>query len=99
MIIQEIIGHHREERQAEFFDQYEDITHYLLVPLIDETIVSYQENADLIQKLVRQVIDYITSYSGSELNTRKILFFNGADIQVIFPICQLESLIIAFCYL
>ena len=80
MIIQEIIGHHREEKQAEFFDQYEDITHYLLVPLIDETIVSYQENADLIQKLVRQVIDYITSYSGSELDTRKILFFNGADI-------------------
>ncbi len=80
MIIQEIIGHHREEKQAEFFDQYEDITHYLLVPLVEETIISYQENADLIQKLVRQVIDYITSYSGSELNTRKILFFNGADI-------------------
>lgn len=80
MIIQDIIGHGREEKQAEFFDRYDDITHYLLVPLVEETIISYQENADLIQKLVRQVIDYITSYSGSELNTRKILFFNGADI-------------------
>ena len=27
MIIQEIIGHHREERQADFFDKYEDKTH------------------------------------------------------------------------
>ena len=80
MIIQDIIGHGREEKQAEFFDRYDDITHYLLVPLVEETIISYQENADLIQKLVRQVIDYITSYSGSEENTRKILFFNGADI-------------------
>ena len=80
MIIQDIIGHGREEKQAEFFDRYDDITHYLLVPLVEETIISYQENADLIQKLVRQVIDYIKSYSGSEENTRKILFFNGADI-------------------
>lgn len=80
MIIQELIGNNRETMQAEFFDQYDDITHYLLEPLVDETIISYQENADLIQKLVRQVIDYINSYSGSELNTRKILFFNGQDI-------------------
>lgn len=80
MIIQEIIGHGRDEMQAEFFDRYEDITLYLLEPLVDETIISYQENADLIQKLVRQVIDYINSYSGSELNTRKILFWNGVDI-------------------
>ena len=80
MIIQEIIGHGRDEMQAEFFDRYDDITHYLLEPLVDETVISYQENADLIQKLVRQVIDYINSYSGSELNTRKILFFNGQDI-------------------
>ena len=80
MIIQDIIGHGREEKQAEFFDRYDDITHYLLVPLVEETIISYQENADLIQKLVRQVIEYIKSYSGSEENTRKILFFNGADI-------------------
>lgn len=80
MIIQELVGNNRETMQAEFFDRYDDITHYLLVPLVDETIISYQENADLIQKLVRQVIDYINSYSGSELNTRKILFSNGQDI-------------------
>ena len=80
MIIQDIIGNQRKEVRAEFFDRYEDITHYLLVPLVEETIISYQENADLIQKLVRQVIDYINSYSGSEENTRKILFFDGADI-------------------
>lgn len=80
MIIQELVGNNRETMQAEFFDRYDDITHYLLEPLVDETIISYQENADLIQKLVRQVIDYINSYSGSELNTRKILFSNGQDI-------------------
>lgn len=80
MIIQELIGNSRKTMQAEFFNRYEDITQYLLVPLLDETIISYQENADLIQKLVRQVIDYINSYSGSELNTRKILFFNGQEI-------------------
>lgn len=80
MIIQELVGNNRETMQAEFFDRYDDITHYLLEPLVDETVISYQENADLIQKLVRQVIDYINSYSGSELNTRKILFFNGQDI-------------------
>jgi type III restriction enzyme len=80
LIIQDLLDHHREERQAEFFDSYEDITHYLLVPLVEETIISYQENADLIQKLVRQVINHITSYSGGELNTRKILFFNGSNI-------------------
>lgn len=80
MVIQEIISNDRNEMQAEFVDRYEDITHYLLVPLVEETIISYQENADLIQKLVRQVIDHITSYSGSELNTRKILFWNGYDI-------------------
>ena len=80
MIIQELMGTHREEKQAEFFDRYEDITHYLLVPLLDETMISYQENADLIQKLVRQVIDHINSYSGSEENTRKILFWHGYDI-------------------
>ncbi|MBQ9034610.1 MAG: DEAD/DEAH box helicase family protein [Alphaproteobacteria bacterium] len=80
MIIQDIIGNQRKEVRAEFFDRYEDITHYLLVPLVEETIISYQENADLIQKLVRQVIKYINSYSGSEENTRKILFFDGADI-------------------
>ncbi|MBQ7285741.1 MAG: DEAD/DEAH box helicase family protein [Alphaproteobacteria bacterium] len=80
MIIQEIIGHHREERQADFFDKYEDITHYLLVPLVEEQIISYQDNADLIHKLVTQTIEHINSYSGSDENTRKILFFNDKDI-------------------
>ena len=80
MIIQEIIGHNREERQADFFDKYEDITHYLLVPLVEEQIISYQDNADLIHKLVTQTINHINSYSGSDENTRKILFFNDKDI-------------------
>ncbi len=80
MIIQEIIGHNREERHADFFDKYEDITHYLLVPLLEEQIISYQDNADLIHKLVTQTINHINSYSGSEENTRKILFFNDKDI-------------------
>lgn len=80
MIIQEIIGHNREERQADFFDKYEDITHYLLVPLVEEQIISYQDNADLIHKLVTQTIAHINTYSGSDENTRKILFFNDKDI-------------------
>ena len=80
MIIQEIIGHNREERQADFFDKYEDITHYLLVPLVEEQIISYQDNADLIHKLVTQTIAHINTYSGSDENIRKILFFNDKDI-------------------
>lgn len=80
MIIQEIIGYNREERQADFFDKYEDITHYLLVPLVEEQIISYQDNADLIHKLVTQTIAHINTYSGSNENTRKILFFNDKDI-------------------
>ena len=80
LIIQNLLDHRREEVKAEFFDKYEDITHYLLVPLLDEQIIAYQDNADLIQKLVRQVIEHINSYSGSEENTRKILFFDGPDI-------------------
>ena len=80
IIIQEIIGYQREEKQAKFFDKYEDITHYLLVPLLEEQIISYQDNADLIHKLVTQTINHINSYSGSEENTRKILFFNDKDI-------------------
>lgn len=80
MIIQEIIGHNREERHADFFDKYEDITHYLLVPLVEEQIISYQDNADLIHKLVTQTIAHINTYSGSDENTRKILFFNDNDI-------------------
>ena len=80
LIIQNLLDHRREEVKAEFFDKYKDITHYLLVPLLDEQIIAYQDNADLIQKLVKQVIEYINSYSGSEENTRKILFFDGSDI-------------------
>ena len=61
IIIQEIIGYQREEKQAKFFDKYEDITHYLLVPLLEEQIISYQDNADLIYKLVTQTINHITA--------------------------------------
>ena len=61
LIIQNLLDHRREEVKAEFFDKYEDITHYLLVPLLDEQIIAYQDNADLIQKLVRQVIEHINS--------------------------------------
>ena len=81
ILIEELISKSaRDEYNAEFVDRYENITHYLLTLLIDEILIDYDTNADLLNKLVNQVIDYITSYSGSELNTRKILFFNNKDI-------------------
>ena len=70
----------QDEIKAEFVDCHSDITHYLLVPLIEDPAISYQKNADLLYKLIHQVIDYITSYSGSELNTRKILYFHGEKL-------------------
>ncbi len=70
----------QDEMKAAFVDCHSDITHYLLVPLIEDPAISYQKNADLLYKLIHQVIDYITSYSGSELNTRKILYFHGEKL-------------------
>jgi len=81
VLITEILGKNKQEEMlAEFVDRYEDITHYLLTPLVEEQEISYQENADLLNKLVVQTIDFISSYSGSELNTRKILFFHSKEI-------------------
>ncbi len=81
VIITELIDKSRwDEINAEFIDLYNDITHYLLVSLMDEYELNYTSNIDLINKLVHQVIDFITAYSGSELNTRKILFFHGSEI-------------------
>ena len=81
VIVNELIDKSkRAEMQAEFVDRYEDMTHYLLVHLIEKPEIAYQKVADLLHKLVNQVIDYITSYSGSELNTRRILFFYSPEI-------------------
>ena len=70
----------RAEMNAEFIDIYPDITHYLLVPLIEKPAIAYQKISDMLHKWVMQVIDFITSYSESELNTRKILFFYRDEI-------------------
>ncbi len=81
VVINELIDKSKhDEMKADFVDNHKNITHYLLVPLIDKPAISYQKNAELLNKLINQVIDYITSYSGSELNTRKILFFHNQDL-------------------
>lgn len=81
VIVSELIDKSkRAEMQAEFIDRYENINHYILIHLIEENEIAYHKIADLLHKLIGQVISHITSYSGSELNTRKILFFYGAEI-------------------
>lgn len=81
MIVNEIVDKSKhDEMQAEFVDRYEDMTHYLLVHLIEKPEIAYQKMADLLHKLVTQVIEYITSYSGGEQNTRKILFFYSSEL-------------------
>ncbi len=69
-----------DEQAAEFIDRYTDITHYLLVHLIEEQEIAYHKVSDLLHKLIMQVINHITSYSGSDLNTRKILFFYSKEL-------------------
>ncbi len=82
VIIAELVDKsHRAEMNAEFQDRYADMTHYILVPLVEENAIAYHKVSDLLYKLINQVINHITSYSGSELNTRKILFFYGAEIE------------------
>lgn len=81
VIVSELIDKSkRAEMNAEFIDIYPDITHYLLVPLIEKPAIAYQKISDMLHKWVMQVIDFITSYSESELNTRKILFFYRDEI-------------------
>ncbi len=71
----------RDEMQAEFIDRYENIAEYLLVPLVEENAIAYHKISDLLHKLIGQVISHINSYSGSELNTRRILFFHALEIE------------------
>lgn len=81
IIVSELIDKgKRAEMQAEFIDRYENINHYILIHLIEEDAIAYHKIADLLHKLIGQVISHISSYSGNELNTRKILFFYGAEI-------------------
>lgn len=81
VIITEVLDESKwEEQQAQFIDRYDNITHYLLMHLIEEQEIDYQKVSSLLNKLTMQVINYITSYSGSELNTRKILFFYSKEI-------------------
>ena len=70
----------RAEMNADFIDRYPDITHYLLVPLIEKQEIAYYKMADQLFKWIGQVIAHITSYSGNELNTRKILYFYSEEI-------------------
>ena len=82
VIISELIDiSKRTEMQADFIDRYENIEEYLLVPLIEENAIAYNKMSDLLFKLISQVINHINSYSGSELNTRKILFFHAPEIE------------------
>ena len=70
----------RAEINADFVDRYSDITHYLLIPLMEKQEIAYHKMSDQLFKWIGQVIGHITSYSGSELDTRKILYFYNEEI-------------------
>lgn len=70
----------RAEINADFIDRYSDITHYLLIPLMEKQEIAYHKMADQLFKWIGQVISHIVSYSGNELDTRKILYFYSEEI-------------------